>query len=101
MNPNPEGLRDLDTDLDVFVAGQDQGVSDRAVPRKLNQIRDDQRIHPLLLAPAVHQPETQLGIRGLADQILFDARTVAPENTVIPVNAKQAAIGSDGVRRLD
>ena len=71
-------LRDLDADRDVLVARQDQGVSDRAVARKFNQVRDDQRIHAFLLAATVNQAETKLGILGLPDHILFDARTVAP-----------------------
>ena len=39
MDPNSEGLRHLDADLDVLVAGQDQRVGDRMVSREFDKVR--------------------------------------------------------------
>ena len=46
----------------MFVAGQDQRVGNRTVPREIDKVRDDQRIHPFPLSPAVDHAEAELGI---------------------------------------
>ena len=66
MNANTKTLGNLDSDPDVFVTGDNDGIAYGFVAGQLHQICHDQGIHPLLLAFRIELAKPQFHIIKLA-----------------------------------
>ena len=91
MNPDSEGLRNLNPDPDVFFSRQDQRIANCPVPRQFDEIGNDQGIHTLLLSMTIHHPETELGVGSAGNLILFGRGHVGSEKPVVPIYSKETA----------
>ena len=91
MNSDSKSLCNLNPDPDVFIPRQDQRVADCPIPSQLDEIRNNQGVHALLLSTAIHHPKTELGVRGIGNLILFGRGHVGPQKSVVPIYSEEAS----------
>ena len=77
----------LNTDSNVLIARQEYRVAHRMVARQRDHVGDDQRVHALLLARAVDEPEPDLQIRQVRKGNVLGSW--AGRCAVVPVDAQQ------------
>ncbi len=90
VHPDAERLGGLDRGDHVLIAGDQDGVGDRAVSRQCLHVSADLGVDALLLPARVEVAEAELDPRHLRDDPLVDGRHPVP-GRVVPVHPEQLA----------
>lgn len=94
MDTDPELLGLLDADSKVLVSGNEDRVADRPISGKCDHIGDNQRIHPLLFAYAIHEAEADFDILQMSERKVLWRRTGG--RPVVPIDPKKWHSGNRG-----
>ncbi len=85
VHPDAERLGGLDRWDHVLIAGDEDGLGDRAMPGQCLHVRADLGVHSLLLPARVEVAEPELDPRHLGNHPLVDGRHPVP-GRVVPVH---------------
>ena len=83
-------LCDLHADPNVFIPGEQNGITNGVVPTQVDKVSYNERVHTFLLSQAINEPQPQFHVICVRKGRLFKRGSCA-KCTVVPVHSQQFA----------